>query len=551
MSDTNDSPAGGPDFTLDNLRRQAKLLLKQARSGDPVLIARLRALLPRLASLDDATVQADIKLADIHHAVARKNGKSSWRELTAFMKRVDPIHVHGARFLLALRDHDTAHAKAMLDAHPELARYSIHCAAAVGNPSLVAAFLAKDVRLATSGFQPDGPEPLIYACHMGLQSLLGVTEIDRVRTVQLLLDAGASANAYIRVGDHGEAHIPALYFACVSDNVAVARLLLERGANPNDGESVYHAAEMNHRECLELLAAHGAELSAAHSQWGNTPLYFLAGYKESDHRCGTATLGMQWLLAHGANPNVLSHVNAGTDDPRGVAEAPLHRVASFGREVAVARMLVEHGAVVDLPRGDGKSAYALAMRTGNMGVATYLAECGANTAALTPVDRFLAACIGADEHAARAILATHPALMSELTAEDRQTLALAVERDREASVRLMFALGWVPSDEGEWGGTPLHWAAWHGRVNMVRVLLECGAPVNVRDRTYGSSPIAWASHGSTNARPGNDADYVAVTEMLLDAGATRAESYNKWGESPENMASTAVAQLLRARGFAG
>ena len=455
-----------------------------------------------------------------------------------------------ARFLLALRDNDAARARDMLDTHPELAGSNIHSAAAVGDPSLVEAFLVDDVRLAISGYPSDGPEPLLYACHAGLQTLLRASERDRVRTVQLLLDAGASANAFISIGLNSDDRLSALYFACVSNNVAVARLLLERGADPNDGESVYHAAELNHRDCLELLVQHGADISSAHAHWGNSPLYFLAGYKESDHRSATATAGMQWLLEHGANPNVRSYAGAREDGAPGVAETPLHRVATFGLNVAAARMLIEHGALVDMPRGDGRTAYVLAVRNGNLPVATYLADCGAQTESLTPVDRFLAACLDANAHLARALLDTYPNLMSQLTAEDRQAMTLAVERESETSVRLMFALGWKPSDESEWGGTPLHWAAWHGRVSMTRMLLDCGAPVNVRDSTYGSSPLAWASHGSTNSRPGSDADYIAITEMLLAAGSTRAESYNKWGESPESMASVAVAEVLKARGFA-
>ncbi len=472
------------------------------------------------------------------------------------------MSVHAARFLEALRDDDAARAKTVLDGHPELARHSIHTAAAVADPALVAAFLATDPARATRASAADGTEPIIFACHAGLQRLLGVGDADRVHTVRLLLDAGASANAAMTLADDPSATISALYFACVSNNVAVARLLLERGANPNDGESIYHAAERNHRDCLDLLLTHGADVSGAHATWGNTPLYFLAGYKEDHPHYASSTLGMQWLLEHGGNPNVPSYVKSGRDDAPshalsdalsdapGNAEIPLHRVAAFGRSVDVARLLVGYGAVVDARRDDGKTAYAMAMRTGNDGVATYLAECGADTSSLTPVDRLLASCIRADERAARDILTHHPALMATLTAADRQTLALAVEQDRESSVRLMVALGWKLDDEGDWGGTPLHWAAWHGRVNMTRVLLECGAPVNVGDSTYGSSPIAWASHGSTNARPGNDADYVAITEMLLGAGSTHAESYNRWGESPESMASEAVAKVLRQCGFA-
>ena len=41
-----------------------------------------------------------------------------------------------------------------------------------------------------------------------------------------------------------------------------------------------------------------------------------------------------------------------------------------------------------------------------------------------------------------------------------------------------------------------------------------------------------------------------VLDLLLDSGAERAASVNRWGELPEHMASVAVAARLRGRGFA-
>ena len=39
--------------------------------------------------------------------------------------------------------------------------------------------------------------------------------------------------------------------------------------------------------------------------------------------------------------------------------------------------------------------------------------------------------------------------------------------------------------------------------------------------------------------------------LLLEAGATRAESYNRWNEPPESMARPSVVAVLRAHGFMG
>ena len=144
----------------------------------------------------------------------------------------------------------------------------------------------------------------------------------------------------------------------------------------------------------------------------------------------------------------------------------------------------------------------------------------------------------------------NPGIIEQLLPADRETLGVAVFDDRIEVLQLMLSLGWPLTQESEWGGTPLHWAAWNGRVNMVKLLLESGAPVNVRDTRYGSSPIAWAAHGSRHCERGNDIDYAAIVHLLLDAGATREESFNHWGESPEGMARPSVADVLSSRGFA-
>ena len=407
------------------------------------------------------------------------------------------------QLLLLLAERHTARATAMLEKHPDLLRRNIMVAAAVG-------------------------------------------DADEVRA---MLDAGADPNAYLLHGDDPHARIPVLYFACNLNHVEVARVLLESGAHPNDGESVYHAAEHNHRACLELLLAHGADVSKPHSVHGNTPLYFLTGYPSNHPHFATVLAGAQWLLEHGADPNIPSNVGRQRDGSEGDGEMPLHRAASHKDYTVMARLLVEHGASVDAPRADGRTAYALAIREGRTDMAEYLASAGADTNRLSPVDRLLGACTVADEKTARALVAEHPDLVSSLSSADRNAIVGVVADGRMASAELMFALGWSLTEESIWGGTPLHWAAWHGRDAMVRMLLAKGAPVNVRDSTYGSSPIAWACHGSMNSRPGHDDDYLAVVDQLLDAGSTRAESFNSWQQTPESLASPAVAERLRERGF--
>ncbi len=446
--------------------------------------------------------------------------------------------------LAAVREDDAAAARRLLALHPEAVRADFFAACAAGEPEAVAVALAADPARARERHQPEGWTPLLYACGSPLHQGDAEREEGLRRCAELLLDHGADPNDHT-LFDENDPHskLPALYRAAAGGNAPLVRLLLERGADPNDGESIYHAAELDRRECLELLLAHGADPSGRHPHWNNTPLYYLAGWKPFHPNSVTAAAGMRFLLEHGADPNVTSYETA---------ETPLHRAAAYGHGPTLAELLLAHGAAVDAPRADGRTPYLLAVRNGNAAMADFLRRRGADPSRLTPVDELLGACMAADAGAARALLARHPGLLAGLTPEDRQAIALAAEEEREESVRLMAELGFDLAWEGAWGGTPLHHAAWHGRPKMVRLLLELGAPVDFRDSTYGSSPIAWAAHGSCNCRPAENADddYRAIVEQLLAAGSSREASFNRWGEPPESLATPSVAALLRERGFA-
>ncbi len=170
------------------------------------------------------------------------------------------------------------------------------------------------------------------------------------------------------------------------------------------------------------------------------------------------------------------------------------------------------------------------------------------TATPRPADALLGACARGDLAAARAVLAAHPGLLAALSEEDRQAPVRAAENGQAEALRVFAALGFDLAGGGPGDSTPLHQAAWRGHVDAVRALLEARVPIDPRDRTYGSSPLAWAAHGSANCREA-DEDYVAVIDLLLAAGATREPSYNHWKEPPENLCSDAVEEHLRARGF--
>jgi hypothetical protein len=85
---------------------------------------------------------------------------------------------------------------------------------------------------------------------------------DMLAIADLLLARGADVNAGLPAYEGSDHMLSTLYFAIGhADNMPLAKWLLEHGADPNDGESLYHATELGHHEGLRLLLAHGADPS--------------------------------------------------------------------------------------------------------------------------------------------------------------------------------------------------------------------------------------------------------------------------------------------------
>lgn len=68
--------------SLDNLKKQAKLVLRWHRQGYYPVAARIRSVLPRFRHLTDAEVLAyGFKLSDAQELIARQSGFESWSAL--------------------------------------------------------------------------------------------------------------------------------------------------------------------------------------------------------------------------------------------------------------------------------------------------------------------------------------------------------------------------------------------------------------------------------------------------------------------------------------
>jgi ankyrin repeat protein len=365
-------------------------------------------------------------------------------------------------FVVAATEQRRARAEAMLAASPELERDP--WAALVlgrgwdGDPN-----------------EPGGPRgwaPLLYVTHSCFA---------RVELARELLDRGADPNSFF-TNEYGR--MSALYGAAgrVHD-AALTRLLLERGANPDDGESLYHATEAPRPDCLRVLLEHGASVEGTNA------------------------------LAHALDEDRPEHVrlllDAGADPGEGAYVA--HAVRR-GRGPGVLRLLVEHGADVDRPGGETwrgdvpvRTPYQHAVLRGRADVAEALAELSAATD-VDPADVAVGAVARGERPATT--------LPADPDVDVQEVLILTALFEHPDLVIDMVG----PDFRGVVGGSPagslLHHAAWVGDARLVRLLLERGADA----RGGGSGPpLAWAAHGSQNWEIGGR-DYVTVAEQLVGAG---------------------------------
>src|SRR5204862_8140129 len=288
-----------------------------------------------------------------------------------------------AAFIEAAVWHGTLdRAAASLAAHPEIASSDIHSAAILGDDAAVRRFLAFDPGNATVKGGPRGWDALTHLCFSKYLRLDRARSASLVRAAQALLDAGASANT----GWYEMNHRPeperetALYGAAgVAHHAALTRLLLERGADPNDEEAVYHSPETRDNAAMQLLVETG-KLTPE-----NLSLMLIRKHDWHDYE------GAKWLLEHGADPNY----------QRQRGWLAIHHAIARDNNLNIIELLLDHGADPRL-RKDGASAVARAARRGR-GDVLVLFERRGIPIELSGADRLIAACARNDPAAIRAI----------------------------------------------------------------------------------------------------------------------------------------------------
>ena len=250
------------------------------------------------------------------------------------------------------------------------------------------------------------------------------------------------------------------------------------------------------------------------------------------------------LLEAGADPRRYAD-----DDGQPCQEA--YDAVRSGCPAELLELLLRHGADPDAAGPDGRSPYRLATSLGRNDLAALLRRRSARDDA-TGADRFLAACLRADEASARAELARDPGLVHRLTKAEHGTIGRAAQAGSTAAVTLMLDLGFPIGVRlrGDDGATPLHVAAYCGSAEVVRLLLDRGADIEARDTTFRGTPLGWAIAGSgERPKPNPDPDWIATVRTLIEAGASAADVTL----SPDDAKppSPDVAELLHGYGIGG
>jgi ankyrin repeat protein len=361
-------------------------------------------------------------------------------------------------------------AREILAAHPEVAAANIYSAAVLGDEAAVRRFVERDPSSATTKGGTHSWDALTYLCFSRFLRLDASRSESFVRAARVLLDAGASANTGFFEQDHQPApqFESAIYGAAgVAHHPELTRLLLEHGADPNDGETPYHVIETRDNRALMLLVESG--------KLTDDSVCTLLLRKHDWHDYD----GIKWLLEHGANPNAMS----------GWKRTPFFQAVQRDNAIEIIALSLDHGADPTIGAGDGRSAAVLAARRGRGDALDLFARRGIGIG-LVGVDRLIAACARNDAEAIRVATAQEPHLVRELVAQGGPLIAEFSGNGNTDGVRQLLDLGVdVNARHAEGDGyfgvakssTALHSAAWRARHATVRLLIERGAQVDAQD----------------------------------------------------------------------
>ena len=263
--------------------------------------------------------------------------------------------------------------------------------------------------------------------------------------------------------------------AAYSNNLTEVERLLELGAdinlasNEDDNAPIIAAAQKGHIELVQYLIDEGADVNRRNSI-GESALYVagIAGHKDI----------VRLLLNNGADPNVMTMTG------------PLLYQLAFQNNIELTEILLEQGANVNIKGGEYPVPISLAIRDGNKEVLKLLLEKGAK------------------------VSSTSVLYAANMAAEkcDYDTIKILLENSK-----------WNPNPKKTKTRTtagPLHYAVQNSCVELVKLLIEHNADVNL----FATDPGKGTTHGIWDKKPLQLVKFLACPELvdiLKDAGAEK------------------------------
>jgi ankyrin repeat protein len=475
---------------IEQLKRHAKTLRDLVRAGAGGAVDLVRAHHPQFPGLVAGSPDATgFKLTDAQLTMARHHGFASWPRLRVHVALVNGLtrSPHTQPVGGDVTDDDRADellrlaclnygaddparwraAGALLDAHPELSRASIHTAAATGDITAATTLLASDPGSASREGGPFRWVPLLYLAYSRLDA--DRPGADPVAVARLLLDHGADPDAgYLWEG------LPSPFTALTGAfgggeqgapphprELELARLLLEAGAEANDSQTIYNR---------------GA---------GGLP----------DDDTEFLALLLDFGLGRGDGGPWRRRLGSAHQTPAELVAEALQHAAEAGL-VRRVRLLLERGADPDAPGVHplyrGRRPYEGAVLHGNLEIARLLAAAGARTDTVDPFTGFVGACLAGNRAAVERAVADDPQLLARALAERGDLITGAVELGRPDAVELLVELGFDVNARSR--ATALHEAAFRGDLDLVELLLRLGADPAITDPSFQATPRGWAEH---------------------------------------------------------
>jgi hypothetical protein len=470
-----------PNPSLEFDRKQAKALLDALRAGDADALRRFGDLHP---DIKDAASAANAQLADAQLVIAREYGLPSWRALA---EKIGEIELD--RFREAIRANDIAQTRRLLAGSPELVKKinqplfdfggrAINQAGS--NPALVDVLLEFGADINLRSDWEKGPFSILDHCS------------EAAARHYLARGAKLTAHAAARLG-----WIDELRKLIDAD----PKVVHERGG---DGQQPLHFAKTT--AIVDLLLDRGAGIDVRCIDHHSTPAQY--ALKDRPDIC-------QHLLDRGATPDIFMAARLGDVDlaDRLIAQDPSSLRA---RVNAAGYDRVPPFNIYCWTLGWFLSPHEVALKFNQAATYQRLWD-------NSPTDvRWTIACSRDDTSTARQLLKEHPDLPRQISPQDQQVLPFSMFHNRIDAVKLMLSAGFDPMARGTDGGTLLHCAAWHGNVEIVRLLLtehRDRVDLNAVDPTHNATPLGWTAHGSKYSFLKESGDYPAVARMLVEAGA--------------------------------